>query len=124
VHEFPRAFGAEAELRIGEVAPALANDPRLVDFMAELLADDFSQLAVRENDPPMLGGEDFARFAGQVPGCYLFVGCGNPEKGLTHPLHSPLFDLDEAALQIILELLAAVARRGDRVAARLVPAGG
>jgi amidohydrolase len=124
VHEFPRAFGAEAELQIGEVAPALANDPRLVDFMAELLAEDFSQLAVRENDPPMLGGEDFARFARQVPGCYLFVGCGNPEKGLTHPLHSPLFDLDEAALQIILELLAAVARRGDRVAARLVPAGG
>ncbi len=114
VRELPRAFGAEAEMTVSEVAPALVNDSRLVTFMAELLERDFPQLGLRENDPPMLGGEDFARFARRTPGCYLFVGCGNPEKGLVHPLHSALFDLDEEALGIILEILYAVARHSDR----------
>ena len=119
VRELPRAFGAEAEMKIGEVAPALVNDPRLVAFMGECLKNHFPDLMVRENDPPMLGGEDFARFARLVPGCYLFVGCGNPGKGLVHPLHSSHFDLDEAAMANILELLFTVAREGDRVAEQL-----
>jgi metal-dependent amidase/aminoacylase/carboxypeptidase family protein len=28
------------------------------------------------------------------------LGCSNPEKGITHKLHSPRFDIDEDVLEI------------------------
>jgi amidohydrolase len=40
-----------------------------------------------------------------VPGCYVRLGSGNVEKGLIHPHHSALFNFDEAALPIGVELL-------------------
>jgi amidohydrolase len=58
---------------------------------------------------PVLGGEDFACFAQQVPGCYLKIGCGNQKKGISYPLHSNRFDLDEDAMELTTKLLAATA---------------
>ncbi|NPA25254.1 MAG: amidohydrolase [Deltaproteobacteria bacterium] len=115
LHDLPRAFGAEAEITIGEVAPALVNDPRLVALTAGLLRNDFPEISLSENDPPHLGGEDFARLARLTPGCYLFFGSGNREAGIIHPLHSSLFDLDEKALELALRVLSEIAFRGPEV---------
>jgi amidohydrolase len=52
-----------------------------------------------------MGAEDMAYFLEAVPGCYLRLGSGNPDKGLIHPHHSALFNFDEAALPIGVELL-------------------
>jgi amidohydrolase len=52
-----------------------------------------------------MGAEDMAYFLDAVPGCYLRLGSGNPDKGLIHPHHSALFNFDEAALPIGVELL-------------------
>ena len=52
-----------------------------------------------------MGAEDMAYFLEAVPGCYLRLGSGNPDKGLIHPHHSALFSFDEAALPIGVELL-------------------
>lgn len=46
----------------------------------------------------MMGGEDFGYFTQQKKGCYIFVGCRNEEKGITHMLHNPRFDIDEECL--------------------------
>ncbi|MEA3348049.1 MAG: hypothetical protein U9Q39_03195, partial [Pseudomonadota bacterium] len=68
-----------------------------------------------DNGQPLLGGEDFARFAEQVPGCYLFFGCGNHERGIIHPLHSSLFDIDEKALDIALTTMFSIALQGREI---------
>ena len=52
-----------------------------------------------------MGAEDMAYFLDAIPGCYLRLGSGNPDEGLTHPHHSALFNFDEAALPIGVELL-------------------
>jgi amidohydrolase len=52
-----------------------------------------------------MGAEDMAYFLDAAPGCYLRLGSGNPDKGFTHPHHSALFDFDEAALPIGVEIL-------------------
>jgi amidohydrolase len=52
-----------------------------------------------------MGAEDMAYFLEAVPGCYLRLGSGNPDKGIIHPHHSALFNFDEAALPIGVELL-------------------
>jgi amidohydrolase len=43
-------------------------------------------------------------FLNAAPGCFIFVGSANRERGLHHPHHSPLFDFDEAALSIGVEV--------------------
>jgi amidohydrolase len=53
-----------------------------------------------------MGAEDMSYFLEAVPGCYLRLGSGNPDKGLIHPHHSALFNFDEAALPLGVELLA------------------
>jgi amidohydrolase len=52
-----------------------------------------------------MGAEDMSYFLEAVPGCYLRLGSGNPDQGLIHPHHSALFNFDEAALPIGVELL-------------------
>jgi amidohydrolase len=53
-----------------------------------------------------MGAEDMSYFLEAVPGCYLRLGSGNADKGLIHPHHSALFNFDEDALLIGVELLA------------------
>jgi len=119
VNDLPKAFGAEAEINISEMAPALVNDPRLCEFLTGLLSESQTLTHFEDNGPPLLGGEDFARFAEKVPGCYLFFGCGNHEQGIIHPLHSSLFDLDEKALDIALKTIHTIALQGREIIADL-----
>ncbi|MCD6292148.1 MAG: amidohydrolase [Deltaproteobacteria bacterium] len=115
VYDLPKAFAAEAEIKISEVAPALVNDPRLCDFMTETLSKSRVLTHFEDNGQALLGGEDFARFAQLVPGCYIFLGCGNQERGIIHPLHSSLFDIDETALDTALATLSAIAVQGRKI---------
>lgn len=52
-----------------------------------------------------LAGEDFSEFACRVPGAFCFVGVGDTEKETVYPHHHPLFDIDENALRIGVELI-------------------
>jgi amidohydrolase len=52
-----------------------------------------------------MGAEDMSYFLEAVPGCYVRLGSGNSDKGHIHPHHSALFNFDEAALPIGVELL-------------------
>ena len=52
---------------------------------------------------------DMALFLDAVPGCYLFVGGANSERGLASPHHSPTFDFDEDALDVGVQTLAGAA---------------
>ena len=52
-----------------------------------------------------MGAEDMSYFLEAVPGCYLRLGSGNSDKGLIHPHHSALFNFDEAALPVGVEVL-------------------
>jgi len=49
---------------------------------------------------PAMFGEDFSYYLEKIPGCYFFVGCSNPAKGLVSPNHSPTFLPDEECLEI------------------------
>ncbi|NIA20273.1 MAG: amidohydrolase [Xanthomonadaceae bacterium] len=109
LEDLARSYGARISLKIDQVAPALTNDPQLVQHMARILGD---MPEIKELDlasKPVLGGEDFAYFAQQIPGCYLKIGCGNQKKGISYPLHSTRFDLDEDALELATKVLAATA---------------
>jgi metal-dependent amidase/aminoacylase/carboxypeptidase family protein len=56
--------------------------------------------------PARMTSEDFAFFSQAMPGCFYRLGTGNPERGITSPVHTDTFDIDENALQTSTGLMA------------------
>ncbi|MEL6179134.1 MAG: amidohydrolase, partial [Myxococcota bacterium] len=81
----------------GASYPPTVNDPACWDMArheAAALLNPDNVLDV----PAVMGGEDFAYYTEQVPGCFMLLGTGNPDKGTTHSVHHPAFKVDEDAL--------------------------
>ena len=76
--------------------PPLVNEPRFTRHAAEVLKASFPD--VDDDMEPNLGAEDFACYLQKVPGMFMFLGGGNPERGITAMNHSDRFDMDEAVL--------------------------
>ncbi len=91
-------LGCRAETDYQEGYPVLANDPGAFERGRKIVLELFGPEALFPGARPLMGGEDFARYAQVVPSLFAFLGTGAPEKGISAPLHSPRFDLDEEAL--------------------------
>lgn len=87
--------------------PALLNDNAQLDRVLHSLKD-ATYVKYMEENPPSMGGEDFAYFLQKVPGCYFYTGVRNEEQGMGHPHHHPLFDLDENGLKAGVESLCTI----------------
>jgi metal-dependent amidase/aminoacylase/carboxypeptidase family protein len=55
-----------------------------------------------------MAAEDFSLFAERVPGFYLHLGVGNPERGWISYLHTPTFRPDESAIEVGVRAAAAL----------------
>ena len=53
-----------------------------------------------EMPDPIMGGEDFAYYTEEVPGCFSFLGVGNPDIDAVYDVHHPMFKVDEKALSL------------------------
>ncbi len=93
------AFGVIVRLSVHPGVPVLLNDPKTA---AVLLSAAQAVLGPKNASylPPIMASEDFAFFTEKRPGAIMRLGCSNPEKGFTHKLHSPRFDIDEDVLVI------------------------
>ncbi len=97
VEQTAAAHGARAEIEFsGDHAPVW-NDPELVARMKPALVSALGETNVVES-PPVMVGEDFAHYQQEIPGMFVFLGVRNEAIGAVHPLHTPQFVLDEAAL--------------------------
>jgi amidohydrolase len=45
-----------------------------------------------------MASEDFSEFGERVPGVFMFLGVGNPQKETHMPHHNPRFNIDEEPL--------------------------
>lgn len=96
------AHGARAELSLSRGAHPVINDAALVDKAVQALRAGLPEGTLVRAQPQM-GAEDFASFSRRCPGAYFFLGVGNQERGIVHPIHSPLFDVDEECLPLAVE---------------------
>ena len=103
------AMRAECDFSYDFGYPVTVNDAVMAEFVRGVAAGIVGEGNVVAAGMSM-GAEDMAYFLEAAPGCYMRLGSGNPEKGLVHPHHSALFDFDEAALPIGVELLSRVTR--------------
>jgi amidohydrolase len=77
--------------------PPVINNPDVAAVVAEAGREAAGADRVVEVGPSM-GGEDYSYYLEKVPGMFLYLGIGNPDKDATFPHHHPKFDLDEDAL--------------------------
>ena len=83
----------------GNPYPPTVNDGAVWNTVQDFASELLGREAVQEI-PPVMGGEDFAFYTEQVPGCFVGLGTRNEETGCTHQVHHPLFKPDEDALPI------------------------
>jgi amidohydrolase len=96
-------FGADYRLTYEYGYPTLVNHPSEARRIARVGREMICEEGVI-TIPPMMPSEDFAYYLQKKPGAFCFVGAGNKSEDLVHPHHHPLFDFDESALKIGVEL--------------------
>lgn len=95
-----QALGGRAELTIEPGYDPLINHDPMVEIAranAALLVGE-EKVAVRPR--ANMGVEDFAYYVSRVPGAFFSLGVRNEERGIVHPEHHELFDVDEGCLPL------------------------
>lgn len=90
-------YGATAEMIYTYNLPPVVND----EASSALAYEAASRILGEENivlQEKTTGGEDFAFYLEHKPGCFVFIGSGNHEKGTDFAHHNDHFDLDEDVL--------------------------
>jgi amidohydrolase len=98
-----RSFAMDYRFDFEYGYPVLVNDPEMSKLVASACAKGIGKENVEVLKPSM-GGEDFAYYLEKVPGSFFRLGCRNEEKGIIHPYHSSLFDIDEVILPFGVEM--------------------
>ncbi len=98
-----RSFGMDYRFDFEYGYPVLINDPEMSKLVASACSNGIGEENVEVLKPSM-GGEDFAYYLEKVPGSFFRLGCRNEEKGIVHPYHSSLFDIDEEVLPFGVEM--------------------
>ena len=94
----------------GEDYPPTVNDGACWQLAQDIWSEQYGSETVRNTDPVM-GGEDFAFYTEEIPGCFVGLGIRNESEGCTYSVHHPMFKADEAALPVGSALHAAFAFR-------------
>lgn len=99
------SMGGEADLHIDVGYPCVMNNEDLTADarrQAELYMgeDKVSETELR------MGAEDFGYYAQQIPACFYRLGTMNAAKGITAGVHTPVFNIDESAIEIGMGMMA------------------
>ncbi len=104
VKNLAETLRGSAEIEWIEGSPAVVNDASYTERLRQVATQALGESKVLRS-AQIMGGDDMSLWLQKVPGCYFFVGSGNPEKASDYPHHHPKFDVDEAAFPIAIELL-------------------
>lgn len=98
------AYNAKCEYEFIKLFPPLINNDALTESFCKTAKNTIGEENCIIGGLPTMTGEDFSYFAEKCPSVMFKLGCRNDEKNITYPLHSPMFDIDERALEIGVKL--------------------
>jgi amidohydrolase len=98
-------MGGRCDFYIEVGYPVLLNDEALT-ARSRQAAEEFLGAENVVDLPIRLTAEDFSYYSQQMPACFYRLGTGNPAKGITSPVHTTTFDIDEQALEVGMGLMA------------------
>jgi len=106
VAKMAQAMGGKGKLVINQGYPCLNNDPALTQRNIEAAKAFLGTNQVVDDIGLRMWAEDFAYYAQKIPGCFYYLGVQNNALGINAHVHTPLFDVDEAALELGSGLMA------------------
>jgi hippurate hydrolase len=90
---------ASIQVEIREGYPPVVNTEPETEIARRAVVKLLGESGLVAMEQPSMGGEDFAYYLLQVPGCYVrFGACREGCENI--PLHSPSFDFDEEAMKV------------------------
>jgi metal-dependent amidase/aminoacylase/carboxypeptidase family protein len=104
------AMGGSCEVNIMHGFPYLENNPGLTERTRASAEEYLGKENVLDLDLWM-AAEDFAFYSQKVDACFYRLGVRNEARGITSPVHTPTFDIDENALEVGAGLMAWLAFR-------------
>jgi amidohydrolase len=76
------------------------NDPAMSDYVALTARHILGSDRFIPADRPSMGGEDFAYYLRETPGCFFLLGVCPPGQDAYHSLHTSQYDFPDAALGV------------------------
>ena len=92
------ATGAEIDFKVDVGYPTVDNEPMITEA-AWRLADQYMGKDNVEETEKRMGAEDFGYYSQVIPGCFFRLGVRNESMGIVHNVHTPHFNIDEAAIE-------------------------
>jgi len=99
------SMGASVDIHIDVGYPAVINNEKLND-RARKLAEELLGAENIQTTEMRMGAEDFGYYSQVIPGCFFRLGVGNVEKGITATVHTPVFNIDESAIEYGIQMMA------------------
>lgn len=103
-----KEMGGRCEFRVERGYPVLFNDSEITERARWAAEEYLGEHNVTELDMRMTA-EDFAFYSQKIPACFYRLGTASSDGKFTAGVHSPVFDIDEKALQTGAGLLAWIA---------------
>ena len=109
-----RALGAAGECEVKfdwwDGYPPTINDPAMTDYVARVAKETLGVDRFYLAPFPTMGGEDFAYYLEQCPGCFFFVGVEPLDAAGHPPLHSDRYNFTDDALAVGMRMFVELAR--------------
>ena len=106
-NELVSSMGAEADVHIDVGYPCVYNDEGLYEVARKIGEDFMPEGKVGETEVRM-GAEDFGFYGQHVPACFFRLGTANKSKGITAGVHTPVFNIDESAIETGIGIMASL----------------
>ena len=89
---------AEIDFRVDVGYQTVDNEPMITQASWQL-ADTYMGASNVEETEKRMGAEDFGYYSQVIPGCFYRLGVRNEAQGIIHNVHTPQFNVDEAAIE-------------------------
>jgi len=99
------SMGGTVDLHIDVGYPCVMNNEKVNDS-ARKKAEEYMGAANVSETELRMGAEDFGYYAQQIPACFYRLGTMNAAKGITAGVHTPVFNIDESAIEIGIGMMA------------------
>ncbi|GJM34387.1 MAG: N-acyl-L-amino acid amidohydrolase [Saprospiraceae bacterium] len=98
-------MGGQCDFNIVVGYPSLFNNEELT-AKTRLWAEEYLGTENVVELPIRMTAEDFAYYSQVMPACFYRLGTGNKSKGITSPIHTNTFNVDEDCLKVSTGLMA------------------
>ncbi|HET6990548.1 MAG TPA: M20 family metallopeptidase, partial [Bacteroidia bacterium] len=103
-----RDMGGDCEFKVENGYPFLVNEPTVTEKARKAAEDYLGKENVVELEKRMTA-EDFAFYSQKLPACFYRLGTASPDGKNSAGVHTPIFDIDEKALETGMGLMAWIA---------------